>query len=576
MRQRGGLGWVKHDLTHRGVTAWITSGVLLSFYFGLYLSDEVKRLSCVLGVARPAVAAGAPLPSTWVVRLTAPSLRALLLAAVVGAAAGAASALFRARDAEGALLPEDRATAGRIAGRTTILALGTMYGSAIFANVLEPVVRQGRHLLPLPGERWSTPLLALLLGGCAALGLAGLRGVQRAWGDRAKLLQAATLLLVALYGALLTLLYGTHALTPAAAPAGERSLRAFASLMYAGLDSKWTLYGLLYSMAVTAGGIFVLGRYAHNRYQVVRTLVVMGVQVSFGFTVPVLLAMFAQPAYYLSYLWPLKIDAFYPDNILRDPVPFVLWSFLGSLVLAPALGFFYGKRWYCSWVCGCGGLANTAGEPWRHLSQKGSSAWRFERVSIHATLVVAVVTTLLVVLASWVAPDSTVSGVWWGGEGAPSAYPLRDSLRSGALVSAAAKARYYYGVVVTAVLSGAIGVGLYPLGGTRQWCRNFCPMAALLGLVQKLGRYRIRVKEDMCISCGMCTTYCEMGIDVRAYAQANTSFTRASCVGCGMCAEVCPRGVLSLEQRAVPALVPLRLGRDRGPAGNIPRNAGDS
>jgi polyferredoxin len=283
----------------------------------------------------------------------------------------------------------------------------------------------------------------------------------------------------------------------------------------------------------------------------------------------VVLAMFAQPAYYLSYFWPLKIDAFYPDNILRDPAPFVLWSFLGSLLLVPLLGVFFGKRWYCSWVCGCGGLANTAGEPWRHLSQKGDAAWRFERVAIHGTLAVAVVTTLLVVLASWVAPESRVSGVWWPGHGAPSAYGVDHALHSGGIVSAAAKARYYYGVVVTAVLSGAIGVGLYPLGGTRQWCRNFCPMAAFLGLVQKFGRYRIKVKEDMCISCGMCTKYCEMGIDVRAYAQANESFTRASCVGCGMCAEVCPRGVLSLEQRfpIAPqqrsALVQLRLGKDR-------------
>jgi ferredoxin len=72
-------------------------------------------------------------------------------------------------------------------------------------------------------------------------------------------------------------------------------------------------------------------------------------------------------------------------------------------------------------------------------------------------------------------------------------------------------------------------------------------MAALLGLVQKFGRFRITVKENMCISCGLCSKYCEMGIDVRSYAQANTSFTRASCVGCGLCAEVCPRGVLRLE-----------------------------
>ncbi len=74
-------------------------------------------------------------------------------------------------------------------------------------------------------------------------------------------------------------------------------------------------------------------------------------------------------------------------------------------------------------------------------------------------------------------------------------------------------------------------------------------MAALLGLAQKLGRFRIAVKKDMCIACGNCSTYCEMGIDVRLYAMANQSFTRASCVGCGMCAHVCPRGVLRLENR---------------------------
>jgi ferredoxin len=48
----------------------------------------------------------------------------------------------------------------------------------------------------------------------------------------------------------------------------------------------------------------------------------------------------------------------------------------------------------------------------------------------------------------------------------------------------------------------------------------------------------------------MCSKYCEMGIDVRAYAQRNQSFVRASCVGCGLCAEVCPRGVLRLENKS--------------------------
>jgi ferredoxin-type protein NapH len=35
----------------------------------------------------------------------------------------------------------------------------------------------------------------------------------------------------------------------------------------------------------------------------------------------------------------------------------------------------------------------------------------------------------------------------------------------------------------------------------------------------------------MCISCGNCSTYCEMGIDVRQYAMANQDVKRAACVG---------------------------------------------
>ena len=65
--------------------------------------------------------------------------------------------------------------------------------------------------------------------------------------------------------------------------------------------------------------------------------------------------------------------------------------------------------------------------------------------------------------------------------------------------------QHYYGLIVGAILSGVVGVGLYPLLGPRVWCRFFCPMAALLGLLQKAGRFRIRVKPDMCISCGNCS-----------------------------------------------------------------------
>ena len=296
-----------------------------------------------------------------------------------------------------------------------------------------------------------------------------------------------------------------------------------------GLDSKWTLYGLLYTIAVTGGGLYVIRKYRHNRYQVIRTLVVIVVQVVLAFALPLWLKFLHQPEYYFSYLWPLKMDYFTPGYIFQLPLPYILYSFAGSLILVPLLGALFGKRWYCSWVCGCGGLANTFGEPWRHLGNKSTAAWKFEKVAIHGVLVLSLLLTALLFVSWGAAPRYPEFTKW------------TTSFQS------------FYGLIVSSILAGVVGVGLYPLGGTRVWCRNFCPMAALLGLVQKVGRYRITVKENMCISCGMCTTYCEMGIDVRAYAQTNESFTRASCVGCGICAEVCPRGVLRLENVRDPA-----------------------
>lgn len=287
--------------------------------------------------------------------------------------------------------------------------------------------------------------------------------------------------------------------------------------------NKWTIYGAIYSIAITAGGIHVIRKYRHNPYQVIRTTVVIAVQCILAFSVPLVLRAMHQPEYYFSYLWPLRLDYLTPGYIFRLPLPYILYSFLGSLLLVPILGALFGKRWYCSWVCGCGGLANTFGEPWRHLTSKSSASWRFEKVAVHSVLGICLALTALLFI-SW---------------------NLRG--KSPALETYTYQFQTFYGIVVGIWLSGIIGVGLYPLGGTRVWCRNFCPMAALLGLVQKVGRYRITVKPNMCISCGMCSKYCEMGIDVRSYAQSNESFTRASCVGCGLCAEVCPRGVLKLE-----------------------------
>ncbi len=297
----------------------------------------------------------------------------------------------------------------------------------------------------------------------------------------------------------------------------------------------WTLYGLMYTIAMIIGGIYFLHKHGNSRYHQVRTIVVVLVQIIFAFSIPLVMEIFDSKGFILSLFWPLKIEYFYPQNIFTYPLTLVLYAFLSFVIGVPLLTYFYGKRWYCSWVCGCGGLAETAGDPFRHLSDRKAKAWKFEQWSIHLVMFAAFATTAMVII-NWSLHHTSPDGQWI------TQYPLFDSI--------ATTVQKGYQTVVVAMLSGVIGVGLYPLMGTRVWCRFFCPLAAILGIIQKLGRFRITVKPDMCISCGNCSTYCEMGIDVRQYAQNNQSFKRAACVGCGMCAHVCPRGVLRLENKA--------------------------
>ena len=162
------------------------------------------------------------------------------------------------------------------------------------------------------------------------------------------------------------------------------------------------------------------------------------------------------------------------------------------------------------------------GDPWRQLSSKSTTAWKIERWMIHSVLIFVTITTILL----WV--NSATEGRVLGS--------VSQSFSS------------WYGFAVGALFSGVVGVGFYPLLGSRVWCRFGCPMAAVLGIFQRFfSRFRITTNGDQCMSCGNCSTYCEMGIDVRAYAEKGENIIRASCVGCGVCAAVCPRGVLKLE-----------------------------
>ena len=300
--------------------------------------------------------------------------------------------------------------------------------------------------------------------------------------------------------------------------------------------SQWFVYGTIYTICIVGLGVKFIFKYRHNRYQMWRTISVMAAQLFLAYFIPEILEGMNQDQPYfakdLKYFWPLNYY-FFEDwhlNNMTDQASgsmgmfYMVWGILGFTVLTPIITYYVGKRWYCSWICGCGGLAETAGDPFRHLSDKSIKSWKLERWLIHGVLVYITVVTA-VVLYAYFTNSSSFMGL-----------DIYTYFRKP------------YAFLIGAAFSGIIGVGFYPLLGNRVWCRFGCPMAAYMGIVQRFkSRFRITTNGGQCISCGNCSTYCEQGIDVRAYAQKGQNIVRASCVGCGVCSAVCPRGVLKLE-----------------------------
>jgi polyferredoxin len=69
----------------------------------------------------------------------------------------------------------------------------------------------------------------------------------------------------------------------------------------------------------------------------------------------------------------------------------------------------------------------------------------------------------------------------------------------------------------------------------RFWCRNLCPLGALLSIPARFSLLRKEV-SDACIQCGKCTTGCKMG----AIPNKPESFRAAECVYCFNCVALCP------------------------------------
>lgn len=300
-------------------------------------------------------------------------------------------------------------------------------------------------------------------------------------------------------------------------------------------------YTVLYTLLMTVFGMQALKRWGLDRkdkFQIWRYASLLGFQWTFFFLIPEFLFQWAVQyqwvgarlasdptfadqawrSYGIVYAWPLAFYTFFgnPNRI------WIIWGLVLAFGIIPLFVLWHGKR-YCSWICGCGGLAETFGDRWRHLAPKGKASQRWEVMNL-VVLAAATVVTVAVVLRD--------SAAWLGG-------PASAGLE-------------FYHVAADVWLVGIVPVTLYPFLGGKIWCRYWCPLARMMELFGRaytrlgISRYRIE-SNDKCIACTECTRNCLVGIDVMSFALKQESITNAnsSCIGCGICVTVCPMDVLS-------------------------------
>jgi thioredoxin reductase/polyferredoxin len=370
---------------------------------------------------------------------------------------------------------------------------------------------------------WAGALLAL--AGLFALVATGIRADRYAWLGLSFLVWYA--------------IYGIKSPGPGAEFWPFRGWGFQATSFFGRPTTFW--YTVMYTLLMTGFGFQAMKRWGigrKDRFQIWRYVSLLGFQWTFFFLIPEFLFQwaikyqwvgerlagdptFADQAwrsYGLVYAWPLFFYQFFydPHKI------WVIWGVALTFVIIPIFVLFFGKR-YCSWICGCGGLAETFGDRWRHLAPKGRASLRWEWMQLAILLAAAGITGMML---------------------------LRDTVA--VFRNPAAWGLNAYHLYVDIWLVGILPVTLYPFLGGKVWCRYWCPLAKLMHLFSaaytRLGISRFQiVANDKCIGCSECSRNCQVGIDVMHFAlrQAPLNNANSSCIGCGICVSVCPMDTLS-------------------------------
>lgn len=212
-------------------------------------------------------------------------------------------------------------------------------------------------------------------------------------------------------------------------------------------------------------------------------------------------------------------------------------------------------RVFCGWVCPMGTLNNMAGAIRKRRTDRMRIEWNRVKYYLLIFLIASSVFTLQ--LTGTIDPISLLIRSF-----AISIYPLFEYtvraffntlyvFHSGA---AAGFSEPVYEVLKNSILSfqqpyliqsafiGFIFIVILGLNlvQKRFWCRNVCPLGALLGVLSKYSVLKRSVSEG-CNECGACASVCQGNAD----PDKKDGWKNAECLYCWNCDDICPQNAVS-------------------------------
>lgn len=273
----------------------------------------------------------------------------------------------------------------------------------------------------------------------------------------------------------------------------------------------------------------------------------------------VFLVLFLNTRYVGEDVIPYPVNAFFTIDPLAGLTAMaagrrILTFFWPIFLIVPLTAIF--GRFFCGWICPMGSCLDMMGSRSRNRAPRPEG--RLYPVKDVLLLVVLVSSLFAVNISGLLDPLSLLIRSLAMGV----VHPLEKMVRltfdtawlAGEPVSLVTEP--VYGFLVNHILSFRLPVfrylpvflGLFilifilELTERRFWCRNLCPLGAMLGILSSRSPLGLSIEKGSCTECGQCPGTCRMGA---IEGDRERNIRKRDCILCYDCIGACPEGIIA-------------------------------